>query len=620
MTVPAPRELESREGRFYVLPETAIELRITDKTRAHTLLEPLQEEIRSYYANGLPVAVPADRETNRIVLREDGGREQGYTLEITAEGITVHGDGLQGLFYGVQTLRQLLRLHGPALPCLEIRDRPAIPVRGVLQVLGQGRVSRLETLKELADCLAFYKINQLQLVFSAANFPYAGLSECRMEDSTLTPGELLELDRYCRDRYIDLVPAVSCFGHLYELLRTRSWRRLCELEVRDGQPFNFVDVMLHHTIAPLEPGSLEMSRRLVGELAENFTSPYINITCDETFDLGRGRTREACETAGKHQVYIDYVKKILKTVEETGKRPMLWGDILCEDIAYARQLPGDTVVLSWDYAEEPDEGKVKAIAQSGLDFYVCPSVHGYNRFVNAMPTTSRNIRASVRLALRYGAAGLLITDWGDYGHVNAPALSKPGFALGAALAWNPEDGRDDARLDIAFSDLEYGTREPVVPVMRRVAETVLFEWFDMVYAAYHSGGLSGVEDGCAWLRGRLDALSREDILAGEQRLEELRGQLAASLPGLRPRRTRDVRDMLLAVRAEVLAARLGRILKDGPQAEGGDALAAGLEEWFSDYEQSFLESAKPSRLEQVRRVVALLAGSLRDLQKGSQLI
>ena len=60
-------------------------------------------------------------------------------------------------------------------------------------------------------------------------FLFAGFSEVWRDDTPLTPEDILELDAYCRKRHMELIPSIACFGHLYKVLRTRTYRHLCEL-------------------------------------------------------------------------------------------------------------------------------------------------------------------------------------------------------------------------------------------------------------------------------------------------------------------------------------------------------------------------------------------------------
>ena len=151
---------------------------------------------------------------------------QSYVLSITEEKIEILGRDRAGVG---QTLCQIIRNKGALLPALRIEDKPDIPVRGFYMDQARGRSSKLETLKKQVDILSRYKINQYQL-YIEQSFAFKGMSEMWREDSVLTPEEIMELDKYCKSRDIDFVPSLASFGHLYELLRTKSYEDICELE------------------------------------------------------------------------------------------------------------------------------------------------------------------------------------------------------------------------------------------------------------------------------------------------------------------------------------------------------------------------------------------------------
>ncbi len=137
-----------------------------------------------------------------------------YTLDVTPDGVTVAGADFEGVRNGVQTLRQLIRQCGAALPCLHIEDRPAFETRGYYLDATRGRVPTLDWLKHWADKLCLYKYNQLQL-YIEHTFAFDSMSETWRGSSPLTPRDILEFDDYCAERGIELVPSVSTFGHLY---------------------------------------------------------------------------------------------------------------------------------------------------------------------------------------------------------------------------------------------------------------------------------------------------------------------------------------------------------------------------------------------------------------------
>src|SRR5690606_11763612 len=116
------------------------------------------------------------------------------------------------VFYGAVTLIQLLEQAGASLPCLRISDRPDFVDRGVMLDVSRDKVPTMETLYRLVDRLASWKINQLQL-YTEHTFAYRHHPEVWAKASPLTGEEILRLDAYCRERFIELVPNQNSFGH-----------------------------------------------------------------------------------------------------------------------------------------------------------------------------------------------------------------------------------------------------------------------------------------------------------------------------------------------------------------------------------------------------------------------
>lgn len=126
---------------------------------------------------------------------------------------------------------------GAVLPAVTIEDEPDIPNRGFYHDITRGRVPKLSFLKKMADKMAYYKMNQLQL-YIEHTFLFRDFSEIWRDDTPLTAAEILELDRYCAERGIELVPSLSCFGHLYKVLSSQGYSHLCELEDSEKMPFS----------------------------------------------------------------------------------------------------------------------------------------------------------------------------------------------------------------------------------------------------------------------------------------------------------------------------------------------------------------------------------------------
>ncbi len=402
-----------------------------------------------------------------------------YRLTISAETILIEAATPTGLFYGRQTLRQIQLQSPKGLPCLRILDWPEYPVRGFYHDVTRGKVPKLRTLLDLVDKCASYKINQLQL-YIEHTFAFKNHPEVWQGSDPLTAEEIRTLDAHCAKRHIDLVPSFSTFGHLYGFVHTKKFQHLNELEWDISEDaFNWYDRQSGCTLDCRNPESLKLVREIITEVRPLFRSRYFNICCDETYDLGEGKNRSQAAKVGKGRLYISFLKKIMGVVRENGAIPMFWGDIIGrQHPGMVREIPAGAIALDWDYGAGLDHSKADVMERSGRTFYVCPGVTGWNRWINDYRNAYQNITRYAKLGKERGASGLLNTDWGDFGHINALGLSYPGLILGASAAWTlRSSGLRQNRMEAAISRWELGdSTGRLATLLREASSASLATW------------------------------------------------------------------------------------------------------------------------------------------------
>ena len=452
--LPMPRHLEIRAGTYPLQSDKRIAL---IGAQAQELLfsgERLCEAFRVHANLDWTLAATATGPRAEIgaVLRVDSGRmsnPEAYELDITYDGIHVTAGSPHGIFNAVSTLIQLVQQpnhlttqqpnsHTPTLPCLHVADSPDFPNRGVMLDISRDKVPTMATLFELVDMLASWKINQLQL-YTEHTFAYRDHREVWEHASPLTEQEILELDRFCRERFITLVPNQNSFGHMHRWLKHERYRDLAECPDADTPhwwgpgPFS---------LNPTDPRTLEFLRGLYDELLPNFSARQFNVGCDETFDLGEGRSKQACAERGVGRVYLDFLLKIHRDVQARGLTMMFWGDIITQHPELIPELPQDAIALEWGYeSDHPFDEDGAAFAQAGIPFYVCPGTSSWNSIAGRTDNAMQNILNAAENGLKHGAIGLLNTDWGDHGHWQHLPISYLGFGYGAALSWCVESNR-----------------------------------------------------------------------------------------------------------------------------------------------------------------------------------
>ena len=389
---------------------------------------------------------------NKVITSVDPNRvvrPQGYRLTIDRDGVEIVGHDDAGVFYGRQTLRQLIRGESE-VPLLVIDDWPDLLTRGYMLDVSRDRVPTMTHLHEVVETMARLKLNQLQL-YTEHTVAFEGHESVWRDASPLTFDELAEIETFAAARFIDLVPCQNAFGHLHHWLTKPGYRDLAECPdgwdtpwgYRSPEPFS---------LNPGDPRSLALSQDLIAQLAQPSKSKLFNIGCDETLDIGQGRSRARVEREGRAEVYFEYLTKLCATVNGHGKTPMFWGDIVLHHPELIPRLPDDAILLNWGYeADHPFDKQSKTFADAGVRFYVCPGTSGWCTLTGRGINAVKNLRAGAAAAVTHGAEGFLITDWGDYGHWQPYPVSLPGLVYGAGVAWAMEANTDAALLPAAIS-------------------------------------------------------------------------------------------------------------------------------------------------------------------------
>ena len=531
---------------------------------------------------GVDSALCAGAPKDGAIALSHGEKGDAYTLHISPERVTIRGDGPAGAFYGLMTLRQLMTQYGEELPCLRISDRPDFSDRGFYHDISRGRVPTLTQLKHIVEELAQFKVNCLEL-YVESNYEFTECRQITAPENRLTAQELLALDDYCHLYFIELVPSLSTFGHLYDLLQSEQYRSLCELE--DYQPSNhyWMEKMDHHTIDVSNPESLRLLCSLIDQYLPLFRSNRFNICCDETFDLCKGRNR------GKDSAeeYVKFVSKLITHLKSHGKTVQMWGDIVLKHPEKVALLPADTVMLNWCYMKEPVEKNVRFFAGSGHPQVVCPGTSAWNRFVEEIDRSTGNITKMAKYGYENGAVGLLNTNWGDFGAICGWNCQQFGVALGAEKGWNAL-GEPGEAFDRAASALLYGQAEVnVIQLIRELGECErTAEWAQLV--PWYSAKLRGEEAALAADLPQIQA----HIGECEALLKQLR-----DLGG-------DARftDLGLAAQA-ILLLNKTVLLLNGKVGFGRDELQRAWEAWIPAYESAWLRDNKPSQLSRVTQFI-----------------
>ena len=353
----------------------------------------------------------------------DGATPEDYTLHIQPDAVTIAAPGPAGLFYGAQTLRQLIRANRPGerRPCLTIRDWPSIRWRAFQDDLTRGPSSTLENLKLQAALGSGFKLNlftyYMEYQYAFRKHPVIG-----PKDGSLTPDELKTLVRYAAPLHLNILGNQQSFGHFTAILAHPEYAALRETP---------------YLLCPTNDATYQLLDDLYSDVIPLLPFPFFNVCCDETDGLGTGPSKPVAEQIGVGALYVRHIRRVHDLVtNKYGKRMMMWGDIILRHPDHLKEIPKDTIMLTWGYDPRDNfENQIVPFAKSGYEFFVCPGVNCWSRVLPHFSAATTNIRNFVRDGARHGAMGVLNTAWDDDGE-SFNASNWHGFAWGAECSWN----------------------------------------------------------------------------------------------------------------------------------------------------------------------------------------
>jgi hypothetical protein len=379
-----------------------------------------------------------------MFLQENLGHDDAYKIECERTEVTISSTTEKGALYALHTLQQIFSFYtGNIIPCFEITDYPVLTRRGFMLDVSRCKVPTMTSMFSLIDLLSRLRFNELQL-YIEHTFAFADHGTVWQDASPLTGEEIQEIDQYCRERFIDLVPNLNSFGHFERWLRHEPYKKLAECPegFQRDEPFMVRD---HGSVLKPNQESLDFIDSLYAEYLPNFSSTKFNVGLDEPWELGQGWSKAQVDSKGKDVVYIDHLKGILHTVEKRGKSMEFWADVLFEKPENAQFLPLNASPIIWGYeADHPFEDQANTISKCGLNYSLAPGTANWRSFSGRWQTARKNIKSACQNASKYSAEGILLTTWGDCGNHQPWATMYPPLFLASQLAWNGEDKTDEA--------------------------------------------------------------------------------------------------------------------------------------------------------------------------------
>jgi hypothetical protein len=487
LLLPPVKEWRAAPGQLVLASPVSIEAQdpflaqlLADEIRLHGARPIVGDGGRRPIRLGLVGQPRVNRELAAVKLLDAVPRQpESYLISIHPRGVLLAARDEAGLFYGVQTLRQLARPErgGIVLPLGVIRDWPKLSFRGLSVDLGQGAVPTEEEMRRMIETCAEYKLNAVSFYLQHL-VAFRSTPLLAPRGAELDPETLRRLVAFAAQHHVTLMPQQQTFGHLHHLLKHELYAHLGE--VRHGS-----------TLTAGDPAVYQWLEGVADELCAVFPGTLFHAGGDETWDLGKGVNRDAVTAdGGQGRLWAAHMSRVADILRRHNRRMLFWGDVVLENPELIPQLPRDMIAATWNYNVDDSFSRfIAPFRETGLDVIVCPSANNWSKPVPDFNVAVKNIGRFVAEGKRQGALGMLNTTWFDDGESLFNAAWYP-VVYSAAAAWQGGDvDREcfDAAYDWAFHRAE---GQAIAGAVRKLGE---------VHEAARRAGFADAANALLWL-------------------------------------------------------------------------------------------------------------------------
>jgi hypothetical protein len=349
---------------------------------------------------------------------------EAYKIRITPGNIRITSRSSAGLFYAVQTLRQMIdgTASNATIAAAEIEDWPSMVYRGFMMDMSHFQLPRMEEIRNQIDFLARWKGNQY-LFYSEASIELEGYP-LLMADARFTREQVKEIIDYAKERHVDVIPNMELYGHLHDLFRLEHYADLAV--VPHGGEF-----------IPDDPRVRPLLEDWISQISKLFPSPFFHIGFDETWLLEheakkRNKTPE--------ELYSIMLRQTTDIVEKNGKRAMVWVDMLQKYPAMIPDASKKMIAVPWHYnplTDEKYEQMLGPFEKAGIDMIVQGAIRNWNWVAPDFEESSLNTDVLIKAGRKYNAIGFINSGWTDDA-MTIMRMAYPDIAYGCVAAWQNE--------------------------------------------------------------------------------------------------------------------------------------------------------------------------------------
>ena len=365
--------------------------------------------------------------------------KEGYLMTKSDSKIMIVSGSQQGVFYGLQTAKQLLRDRYAF--SISIADWPDHAQRIFFDDISRGPISNIAYIKKQIRDLSELKYNAftfyIEHVIQPLSYPdFAPIN------GKLTMKDVKEICEYARSYQMEVIGSFQCFGHFENILSLPQYTSLGDTP---------------SMIAPLNTDAKQFLKTVLNELADTFSSSYFNINCDETWDLEKGKSQEYVQKIGADQFYAEHIRFLYNALKAKNKKVMMWGDIIMKYPNLLTELPKDITFLTWNYGGSNYDAWIKPFKEAKSRFLVCPGILNSNRLYPDLNMTRENMQF-ITDGYNAGAQGVMYTSWDDSAFHSFASVMY-GVALAAERCWNASRNTDIADYEKRYCAVRLGCKD-----------------------------------------------------------------------------------------------------------------------------------------------------------------
>ncbi len=388
----------------------------------------------------------------------------GYTLRVDTDGIRIAARRPSGLFYGAQTLANLLRNSPDGLRHCFIRDYERFSVRGVYLNLRDMKAADIPAFKQAVDLYAALKYNTLVIQLND-NIPLKDNPFTLRKTPRLTEAELRDILDYVRARYFDVIPTFQALSHAAWIFMHPDHKNMLEGSYAEW----------YTTVCPSSEQGLELTLKIIRETIDLIKPKYFNLNLDEIY-LCPWQKCDKCKARNGAELLGEYAKKLEKVVYGLGVTPIFAQDSFCPE--YPVRFNPDNpfteigtkaldyldrrdVLAYWEYTPYPPARQVEYFTS-----------RGFRMIGMSYCRELENVEAMPKLIAAQNGLGCYFTYW-SYMHKFMNSAAHNAAWAGTVLAGNYQWNPDATPMSRLYYDPGYEMRrlrEPGLPVLRPGSE------------------------------------------------------------------------------------------------------------------------------------------------------